>query len=140
MEAICSGTSIARRARERLSTGAESVLREMAGKIDGVTAMMVAEAARAGDALAAEIWDETVYYLSVGIGNIVNILAPEAVILGGGVSTSGEQLLEPLRRQVRGRIKVLPPEKINILQAALGGDSAIHGALILGARAIAWQR
>ncbi|HEX8139215.1 MAG TPA: ROK family protein [Pyrinomonadaceae bacterium] len=137
MEAICSGTSIARRARERLSSGARSVLREMGGGIDAVTARMVAEAAREGDALATEIWDETVYYLAVGIGNIVNILAPEAVILGGGVSTSGEQLLEPLRHQVRSSIKMLPPDKINILQAALGGDSAIHGALILGARAIA---
>jgi glucokinase len=137
LEAICSGTSIARRARERLSAGAASMLREMAASIDQVTARMVAEAARDGDALAAEIWDETVYYLAVGIGNIVNILAPEAVILGGGVSTSGEQLLEPLRRQVRGRVKMLPPEKINILQAALGGDSAIYGALILGEQALA---
>jgi glucokinase len=137
MEAICSGTSIARRARERLSSGAHSSLRELAGAVDEVTAKMVAEAARDGDPLAAEVWDETVYYLAVGIGNIINILAPEAVILGGGVSTAGEQLLEPLRRQVRSRIEMLPPEKINILQAALGGDSGIYGALILGGCSIA---
>jgi glucokinase len=140
MEAICSGTSIARRARERLSSGADSSLRERAGAVGEVTAKMVAEAARDGDPLAAEVWDETVYYLSVGIGNIINILAPEAVILGGGVSTAGEQLLEPLRRQVRSSIKMLPPEKINILQAALGGDSGIYGALILGEEAIKQDR
>lgn len=139
MEAICSGTSIARRARERLSAGAPSSLLETAGGIDEVTAKVVAKGSRDGDPLAVEIWDETIFYLAVGIGNIINILAPEAVILGGGVSTAGEQLLEPLRRQVRSRIRMLPPEKINILQASLGGDSAIYGALILGQSALALQ-
>jgi glucokinase len=107
----------------------------MAGGVDEVTAKVVAEAAREGDQLACEIWDETIYYLAVGISNLINILAPEAVILGGGVSTAGDQLVKPLRRQVQSRITMLPPEKINILQAALGGDSGIHGALILGQRA-----
>ena len=100
----------------------------------------MAEAAQSGDPLAGEIWDEMIYYLAIGVGNIVNTLAPEAVILGGGVSTAGEQLFEPLRRQVRSRVKMLPGEKINILQAALGGDSGIYGALILGQRVLAVQR
>ncbi|HEX8141143.1 MAG TPA: ROK family protein [Pyrinomonadaceae bacterium] len=139
MEAICSGTSIARRARERLLTGEQSSMTTMAGGIMEVTAKTVAEAMRGGDRLAAEVWDETVYYLAVGISNIINVISPEAVILGGGVSTAGEQLLEPLRRQVRDRNTMLPPEKINILQATLGGDSGVYGALILGRRAIALE-
>jgi glucokinase len=130
LEALCSGTSIARRARERLSGNHESRLAAM--EPDEVTAKAIAEAARGGDRFAREVWDETIYYLSIGVGNIVNMLAPEAVILGGGVSTAGEQLLEPLRQQVRARVKMLPPEKINIVQASLGGDSGIRGALILG--------
>jgi glucokinase len=136
LEALCSGTSIARRARERLLAGAISVMTTMAGEPYKVTAKMVAEAALEGDTLAAEIWDETINYLAIGIGDIISILAPEAVILGGGVSTAGEQLLEPLRRQVQSRVKMLRVEKIRILQAELGGDSGIHGALILGQRAI----
>lgn len=130
LEALCSGTSIARRARERLSGGVGSSLATL--RPDEVTAKMVADAARDGDTLACEIWDETIYYLSIGIGNIVGTLAPEVVILGGGVSTAGDHLLEPLREQVRARVKMLPSEKINIMQAALGGESGIHGALILG--------
>ncbi|HEX8774142.1 MAG TPA: ROK family protein [Pyrinomonadaceae bacterium] len=137
LEAICSGTSIARRARERLLAGAHSSITTMAGEINAVTAKVVAEAVRTGDKLAAEIWDETTYYLAVGISNIINVLAPEAVILGGGVSTAGELLLEPLRRQVQSRNTMLPPDKINILQAALGGDSGSYGALILGQNGIA---
>ena len=131
LEALCSGTSIARRARERLASGTRSSLADVAGGVEALTAADVAAAARAGDALAVEVWDETVEHLAVGVGNVVVALAPEAVILGGGVSTAGEQLFEPLRRRVRERVRMLPPEKVNILQAELGGDSGIHGALIL---------
>jgi len=137
MEAICSGTSIARRAREKLSSGAQSSMTEMVADTDGVTAHTVVEAARKGDALACEIWDETIHYLAIGINNIIATLAPEAVILGGGVATVGEMLLKPLREQIQERVKILPVEKISILQAALGGDSGIYGALILGQQAIA---
>jgi glucokinase len=92
----------------------------------------VAEAARAGDAVASQVWDEMIHYLAVGVGNLFNVLAPEAVVIGGGVSEAGEQLFGPLRERVRARARMLPPEKINILQASLGGDSALHGAVILG--------
>jgi glucokinase len=131
LEALCSGTSIARRARERLLDGSHN----SSMSPDEVTAKIVAEAARNGDTLAREVWDETIYYLAIGISTVISILAPEAVILGGGVSMAGDQLLEPLRRQVAGRVKMLPGEKINILQASLAGDSGIYGALLLAQRA-----
>jgi glucokinase len=130
LEALCSGTGIARRARERLAGGAASSLSSLSP--NEVTARAVAEAARAGDALASQVWDEMIHYLAVGVGNLFNVLAPEAVVIGGGVSEAGEQLFGPLRERVRGRVRMLPPEKINILQASLGGDSALHGAVILG--------
>jgi glucokinase len=134
LEALCSGTSIARRARERLESGARSAL--SSNSPGGITAQKVAEAARAGDPLASEIWEETVFYLAFGLHSIISTLAPEAVILGGGVSTAGEQLIAPLRTQVYERVKILPVEQVQILQASLGGDSGIHGALILGQRAL----
>ena len=130
LEALCSGTGIARRAREALAGGAVSSLSALGA--GGVTAQAVAEAARAGDPLAAALWDETIDHLAAGVGNLFNVLAPEAVVIGGGVSAAGAQLFEPLRQRVRGRVRMLPPEKINILQASLGGDSALHGAVILG--------
>jgi glucokinase len=130
LEALCSGTSIARRARERLDGGADSSL-SSSGRGE-VTAQAVAAAALAGDRVASEVWDETIRHLGVGVGNLFNVLAPEAVVIGGGVSAAGEQLFEPLRQEVRRRVRMLPPEKINILQATLGGDSGIHGAVILG--------
>jgi glucokinase len=138
LEALCSGTSIARRARERLLSGTKhSSMTAKVKEISEVTAQTVAEAAREGDALALEIWNETVRYLAIAINNIMVTLAPEAVILGGGVSTAGEQLLEPLRRHLQTLVKIVPFEKIQVRQAARGGDSAIYGALILGQHALA---
>ncbi|HEX8423867.1 MAG TPA: ROK family protein [Pyrinomonadaceae bacterium] len=136
LETICSGTAIARRAAERLAdSGRPSTLRE--GGAEGVTARSVAEAARAGDPLACEVWDETIYYLALGLGNIIATLAPEAIVLGGGVSTSGDQLLSPLRRLVGESVKIMPVERVQILQASLGGDSGVYGALIIGRHALA---
>jgi glucokinase len=135
LEALCSGTAIARRARERMAAGETSSLSALGP--EGVTGRAVAEAALAGDALAREVWDEMIHYLAVGVGNLFNVLAPEAVVIGGGVSTAGEQLFGPLRERVRSRARMLPPEKINILQASLGGDSALYGAVILGQAALA---
>jgi glucokinase len=135
LEALCSGTNIARRAREQLSQGKLSMMVKMAGSVDGVTAATVAAAARQGDVLARKIWDETIRFLAIGINSIAVTLAPEAIILGGGVSTAGEQLFAPLRRQLEARVKIVPFGEMRLLQAALGGDSGIHGALILGRRA-----
>jgi glucokinase len=136
LESLCSGTSIARRAREKISSsGQETILRA-----SEISAKTVAEAAGNGDGLAGEVWDETIYYLAIGIANVLNTLAPEAVILGGGVSLAGEQLFQPLREQVRNRVKILPADKIRILQAQLGGDSGIHGALILAQSASQMSR
>jgi glucokinase len=134
LEALCSGTSIARRARERLATGAESSLRASPSE---VTAQTVAEAAREGDELAGAVWTETIQYLAHGLSNVVNMLAPEAIILGGGVATAGEQLFAPLRAAVRARVRMIPAARVRILQAELGGDSGAYGALILARNALA---
>jgi glucokinase len=138
LEALCSGTGIARRARARVAAGESSSLSSLGP--EGITGQSVVEAARAGDAVAAAVWDETIEYLAVGVGNLFNMLAPEVVIIGGGVSTAGEQLFVPLRERVRGLVRMLPPEKINILQASLGNDSALHGAVILGVAAAQSKR
>ncbi|HEY0100418.1 MAG TPA: ROK family protein [Pyrinomonadaceae bacterium] len=138
LEAICSGTSIARRALERLALDEQPSTLRAGG--EQITAHDVAEAARDGDELARAVWDETLDYLALGLSNIIATLAPEAIILGGGVSTSGDQLLVPLRERVCASVKIMPVEQVRILQASLGGDSGVYGALIIGRRALAARR
>jgi glucokinase len=124
LEALASGPSIVRRAREALVTGRPSRLREAGG----FTAADVVRLAKEGDPIAAEVWAETVGYLGLGVAAMVMILAPERVVIGGGVTQAGDFLFEPLRREVRRRVKLVAIESVPILPAALGPDVGILGA------------
>ena len=93
LEAYASGTNIARRAREAISAGETSTLADL----QTFTAKDVAEGARAGDPLAGRIWDETMAMLGSGVANILDAFNPALVVLGGGVTRAGDQLLIPVR-------------------------------------------
>jgi glucokinase len=132
LETIASGTGIARRMRETLAAQNGKNIEKFAD----VTAETVVEAVRSGDETARKIWDETIKYLAIGIGNAITLLAPEAVIIGGGVSEAGELLLEPLRREIEKNVTMVPIKKIKILKSSLGGESGVCGALMIGQRTV----
>lgn len=137
LEAICSGTSIARRARKLLAGGHSSLMSGLVNKKDEITAGILVEAARRGDYIANLIWKETIHYLAVGISSIAVMIAPEAFIIGGGVSSAGEKMFfAPLRQAVYQRVKMLPAEQIKILAAELKNESGIYGALALAFDAV----
>ncbi len=129
LEAECSGTSIARRARQALSKGdAASRLRA----VKQLTASEVVAAVREGDEVAGEIWRETIELMANGIGSIIALLAPQAVILGGGVAAgAGELLLGPLRAELKQRVRIVNMNSVAVLGAGLGADSGLYGALAL---------
>ena len=124
LEAMSSGTSIARRAREMLAAGRQTELSQVASP----TSSDVVRLARKGDPVASEIWDQAVRYLGIGVAAVITILAPERVIIGGGVTRAGDFLFEPLREHVRQRVKLVPVESVPILPATLGPDVGILGA------------
>ena len=128
IETYCSGTSIAARTREALTADDEpSVLRS--APAEGITAQAVAAAAREGDALAAAIWDESMHLLGAGIVSIIHAFNPRLVILGGGVTRSGDQLFSPVRRVVDERTMPWLREAVEIVPAALGEMTGILGAV-----------
>ena len=135
LETICAGTHIARRAKEKLKGGAASLMTEIAGNIDDVTAETVVEAVRRGDETAMEIWDETCRFLAIGIANIVTLLAPEKVIVGGGVAGAGELLFAPLKKLVPQFVSMIPADKIRIIPAELAAESGVCGTLVLAKKA-----
>ena len=140
LESISAGISIARRAKERLASGETSLMTGMVSSIDEVTAKTVVDAVRQHDALATEIWDETCRYLAIGIGNAITLLAPEIVIIGGGVAKAGDLLFERLDRLVPQFVSMVPSEKINISPAQLGAMSGVRGALAIAQKALSTSR
>ena len=95
----------------------------------------MAAAALAGDRVATDVWDLTVEALACGLTSIVNAFEPELVVIGGGVSATGEQLLEPVRRRVREDAMQPAGENVRIVGAALGDRVGV-----VGAAAIVYER
>jgi len=135
LETICAGVHIARRAKERLARGAPSLINGMISDASEITAKTVVEAARQKDRLAMEIWNETCRFLALGIANIFTLLAPEVVVIGGGIAGAGEMLFVPLRQMIPQFVSMIPREKINIVPAQLGAESGVCGALVLARKA-----
>lgn len=124
LEAMASGPSIARRALETASAGRSSALTRLAH----VTSADVVRLAQEGDAVASQVWAESVKYLGIGVAAVITFLAPERVVIGGGVTKAGDFLFQPLRDEIRRRVKLIPVESVPVLPAALGPDVGILGA------------
>jgi glucokinase len=125
LEAYASGTFIGRRADERIAAGdLETRL------VAPATAEQVARAAD-GDPLAQAIWTETVELLGQAVTDFVNIIEPDVVVLGGGVTRSGAQLLDPVRRIVADGAMEPAARAVRVELAALGDAVCVVGAGVL---------
>ncbi len=133
LEALASGTAIAREARLVVESGRPTVLSQVPP--EAITAEAVARAAGEGDPLAREVFAGAAAALGVGITNLVNLLNPALVIIGGGVSGAGELLFAPVRRIVRQEAFERPGAAVRVVPAALGDDVGV-----IGAAAVVYER
>ena len=129
-EQVASGSAITRDARAAVTRHPHSILVELSGGDPAhVTGSMVTEAARQGDTVSRGILNEVGHRLGQGIAGLVNVLDPELVIVGGGVSEAGDLVLAPARtaysRSVEGA--AFRPE-VPILAASLVNDAGGIGA------------
>jgi glucokinase len=131
LEAMASGTAIAREAREGLARGEASALRG----IDAPSGKDVTRAADAGDAFARAVLGRCGFWLGVGIASLVNALDPDLVVVGGGAMQAGAHLLDPARAAFAERLmgaghRTAP----QVVPAALGDDAGLVGAALLARR------
>lgn len=96
--------------------------------------------AREGDALAIAGLASVGRYLGIGIANMVAVLSPDRVVLGGGVAQAGELLLEPIRAELRRRVHVTSLAEVELLPAELGTWAGAIGAAVHGAERAAQSR
>lgn len=131
LEHWASGWGIGERATEAAKLGANAdAIRFAEG--GSLTGKAVAEAARLSDPFACRILDEAVQALAEGVCSVIKLLCPRRVVIGGGVSLVGEELLfAPLRRYVAERGFAAFAGLTDIVPAALGEEVVIHGALAL---------
>jgi len=125
LETLVSGRAIVRAAEAALESGKPSSLRELPAS--ALDASAVAEAARAGDAVALAIFGEVAEHLGVGVSYLVNILDPQMVVLGGGVMEAGDLLLEGTRASMARHS--LKGGRVPVLVSALGDDAGLIGSV-----------
>ena len=79
-----------------------------------------------GDAI-----EQAAVYLGIAAANLVTILHPDLVVLGGGVSQLGHRLVDPVRREITARVRMFPTEASQVKQSKLGDQAGVMGAIAL---------
>src|SRR5690242_11276633 len=132
IEALASGNAIARRARERIAAGAASAMLEIAGgNVDAIRGEAVGKAFLAGDRFAKELILETIEMLAVWLANMIDLLDPEVIVIGGGAATLYQPYYEQLRERIP-RVAVNPrAAEVQVISAHYGADSGIAGGAAL---------
>lgn len=132
LETYCSATGVVKRFREALAEGQASSLPGGGMNIEDITSRDIFEAAARGDALAAQIVDQTARYLAIGCDIAVNIVDPDIIVLTGGMIAAGDLLMKPLEKYARELFFPRPKEHTRLAFTQLGGDAGILGAALCG--------
>ena len=133
MEAYCSATGLIQTTREAMEGAPDSLLWQIGGDLDGVSGRTAFQAADRGDAAAQAVLERYIDDFACGVANVINLLQPEVIAIGGGISREGERLVGPIReRALRVVMSRHSPQNTRILPAALGNDAGIIGAAFLG--------
>jgi glucokinase len=137
LEAMCSGTALVREARRIAGERPRSGLGRALANGREISGPLVTELAHDGDVAAIDALALIGSWLGVGIANLVNMLNPDVVVVGGGVIAAGELLLEPARAVVLERALSPSKEHVQIVPARFGAESGMLGAAALALDGIA---
>ncbi len=127
VEALASGTALGREGRAAAESAPDSAIGQMLAAGETVDGTAVTEAALGGDATAISVFELIGGRLGVACSSFANVFQPDAIVVGGGVIAAGDLLLEPARRELRGRA-LNPMNATPILEATLGNDAGMIGA------------
>jgi glucokinase len=132
IESLASGPAIARRASEKIAAGHRSTILELAGgRVDHISSEMVGRAYAAGDLLAKEVLQETAMFLSVWLGNIVDLLEPDVMIIGGGAAPMLQPFFDEIRERLPSWCVNSDCQEIPLVPAHYGADAGIAGGAAL---------
>jgi glucokinase len=132
LEAVASGSALTGEGVRLLRSGlAPHLLELVGGEASGVNPLRMAEAARLGDTAVAQAIERAAGYLGIGVANLVTILHPEVVVLGGGVAGMGELLLGPVRRAILERVRMFPADNVRVECSTLGERAGLFGGIAL---------
>ncbi len=130
LESMAGSTAIINRVKLAIQAGRETILNRWNGT-GNITVNSIGEAAKTGDKLATEVLTDAGRYIGVALANLVNLFNPGLIILGGGVATVGEALLDPLKQTVKERSLIASYKDTSIVIGTLGREAVAIGAATL---------
>ncbi len=134
LEAYASGPAIAAMGIKAVKQGRTTLIGELvAYDLNKITPQVIADAANKGDLIAREIYDYAGKLIGIAAVNISLAVGPERIVIGGGVASAGDLLIEPIRRTLNERIFVMPKEEIKVVLAQLGENAGILGSAVWAA-------
>ncbi|RYG38647.1 ROK family protein [bacterium] len=140
IEAYCQRDGIIGRAVNRLRRGRRSLLSDLTeGDLSRITPRLISEAATQGDELAIQVFRETGEYLGVGIGNFINIFAPDVFAIGGQIAKAGDFILGPAVAMARDVAIGSLFEDCTIGLAEQIEDAGMLGAAALALESLKWS-
>ena len=133
-ESYASATALIAQTKQAMKENPESKMWNCAGNdIESVNGRTAFDAMRMGDEAAKAVVDKYIYYVAVGIINVINVFQPDVLCVGGGICNEGETLLAPIRTYVvEERYSKYAQKQTEICKAQLGNDAGIIGAAMLG--------
>lgn len=135
LEAYVGGAALLERIAEAVTAGKAPRVAELAGG-QVATVAHVDHASREGDPFSTALWDESETFLAVALANLITVLNPDKLVLGGGVLTRAPLLWDRVRSSVPRYTNVVALTGFSIVDAGLGDDAGLVGAAAL-ARATA---
>ena len=132
LERYCSATALIRMARDAVEKHPESAILSIAGgTVSNIEAKTVFDASKAGDPTAVEVYRRYISCLAQAVASVINLLDPEVIVLGGGVSKAGSYLLDPLVREIPQYVLFNDQPLPSVRIAVLGSEAGIIGASML---------
>jgi glucokinase len=135
LETLASGPAIAAEGVRLLLSGNAPRLHDICGgDVAQVSPVSMGAAARAGDAAVAAAIQRAAGWLGIGAANLVTILHPDLIVLGGGVAELGDLLLAPVRETIRRRVGMFCANDVLVERSALGDKAGVMGGIALAQR------
>lgn len=131
LEMYASSPAIAAAGLKAVVQGWTTKIGELAGyDLNKISAKTVSTAAKMGDPVAMEIYEKVGFYLGIAISNTILNIAPDKIVIGGGGVRAGDLLLDPIRRTVKERVRMVNVDKVSIVPAELGDNGGVIGAAL----------
>jgi N-acetylglucosamine repressor len=131
LESLASDEAVLARAHKGVKNAINTDLHKLRREDGSLTTGHIFKAASDGDRFALNIVEEVGYYLGVGIANLINLMAPEVIVLGGTMLSDNELLLEVVTRTIKSKVLRRLQDEVEIKTSAFGKEAGLRGAVTL---------